>query len=116
MLAVKKRSPLRTLCLFLALSLLTSLKFFSLYSNARDSEAYVDSMISAGTIGLEIPGSFGLVLLESDGVVYDGVEGGNQADSALYIAYHPQDFDAGNVQVNLIRLQQLGLQGQFAQL
>ena len=102
------------LCLFLALTLLMSFHFFSLYSKERDSEYYVNSMISAGRIGKEIPGCFGLTILKSGGTLFDGEDGGSIEGSSLYIAYHPDEFVPGDVEVDLVRLQQLGLQGWLA--
>ena len=110
----KKKNRVRILCLVLAAALLTSFKFFSLYSKERDSEYYVNSMISASYLGKQIPGPFGLILLRSEGVVFSGESGGNEENSALYIAYHPEDFDRDAVEINTVRLQQLGLQGWIA--
>ena len=110
----QKNAGWKGLCLFLALALLMSFHFFSLYSKERDSEYYVNSMISAGRIGKEIPGSFGLTILRSGETVFDGEDGGSLEGSSLYIAYHPEEFGPENVDVELIRLQQLGLQGWLA--
>ena len=114
MLVTKHKSRFRILCLVLAAAVLTSFKFFSLYSKERDSEYYVDSMISASYIGKPIPGPFGLILLRSGDEVFAGETGGNEDGSALYIAYHPQEFDPDAVEIDTVRLQQLGLQGWFA--
>ena len=114
MLVTKHKSRVRILCLVLAAAVLTSFKFFSLYSKERDSEYYVDSMISASYIGKPIPGPFGLILLRSGDEVFAGETGGNEDGSALYIAYHPQEFDPDAVEIDTVRLQQLGLQGWFA--
>ena len=114
MLASKRKNRVRILCLVLAAAVLTSLKFFSLYSKERDSEYYVNSMISASYIGKQIPGPFGLILLRSGDQVFMGETGGNEEGSALTIAYHPQDYDRDAVEIDTVRLQQLGLQGWFA--
>ena len=109
---IRNSKSLRIIFILL-LILLTSIKFFSPYSNARDSEQYVESMISAGTIGLKIPDQFGLIILESEGAVYSGTGGGNLPGSALWIAYHPQNF-INNVNIYSSRMEQLGIQGWIA--
>ncbi|MBQ3653553.1 MAG: hypothetical protein II954_03935 [Synergistaceae bacterium] len=106
--------------LFLLLSALMSISFFSqTYRTFQlDSERWVNSMLAAGIIGIDLSeADFGMNLLSCDGIVWDGMyantleQGGHDT---MYLLWHSNDYGSRTVQIAGTRKQQIAPQGWFA--
>ena len=107
-------------CLFFALVLIMTARYFSVLSLSFDitSERFPNSMIAASIMNLDMSEQqFGLHLLSCDNIIYDGLGKDSISgikkinDGTLYLVYHSPEFANKNVQIASTRLQQYGIQG-----